>query len=357
MANQTLHSATVNSRGVDKSLAAFGAKRSLIDPRAELIAYLHRRMPRTQLGQIAGLLRPDMLDATQKPEDYRDISAFPEEAFVEFTFEEGFPALPDGRPIWFKLDYEPPALFAAFELYVDLIQSGPRHVAQLLESSELQAMLGDDLNLDYLRDAYHMYYWKDRARAHDQFQEAAYRHIRMRRALSTEDSAYIKASKMLQRVERVFESDDFWKQLEYDPKVALDYFKELLKIKRISAGLPASAPQGEDGGQVSTFEMIMRRVQEETRANSRNENEDSIGTTIDADGRVIPREDTFFRGALGDPQTAKMMQEVIIRMTQQGGATKQPRWAGRVKSSEEEEGNAIPERLPDGLTQDDLPGE
>jgi hypothetical protein len=205
-----------------------------------------------------------------------------------------------------------------------------------------------------------MYYWKDRARAYDTFQEAAYRHIRTRRALATEDHAYLKSSAYLEKVEGVFENPEFWKQLEYDPKVALDFFKELLKIKRISAGMPAAAPMGEEGSS-STFEMIMRKVQEETRSGlalnggAGDEDGGEGGLTLDSSGRVINRPGAeFMRAVLESPDSAKSMQEVIIRMTQQNGATKQPRWAGKAISGGDE-GAEYKERLPDGLSDGDLP--
>lgn len=342
--NVTTLSLAARSKGVKVP------QNTLSDPRAVLCAYLHKRIPRTSDGAIAGLLRADLLDSTQTPQDYTLVSAFPEEAFIEFNLDEGFPALPDGRPIWFKLDYEPPELFAAFELYVESINSGPRHVAQLLDSAELEVLLGDNLNMNFLRNVYYLYFWKDRARAYDTFQDAAYRHIRMRRALSTEDSAYIQADSMLKKVNAVFEEPKFWEQLEYDPKVALDYFKELLKIKRVAAGLPGAAPSGEDGS--STFEMIMRKVQEETKSSL---SDRTPGAMFDAGGRLVADDDNFLKGALGDPTTAKAMQEVIIRMTKNRGATKQPRWSERVAGASPDGDNM--ERLPDGLSQGDLPGE
>lgn len=329
---------------------------TLSDPKAVLCAFLHRRIPRTPNGQLAGVLRPDLLDAHATPQDYTHVSAFPEEAFLEFNFDEGFPALPSGAPIWFKLPYETPELFACFETYLEIIQEGPRHVAQLLSSAELEHHLGEDLNLDFLRNVYHMYYWKDRARAYDTFQEAAYRHIRTRRALATEDHAYLKSSAYLEKVEGILESPNFWKQLEMDPKVTLDFFKELLKIKRISAGMPAAAPMEEGGGGSSSFEMIMRKVQEETRSMVPNGGDgDGEGLTLDSSGRVINRPGAeFMRAVLESPDSAKSMQEVIIRMTQQNGATKQPRWAGKAIGLGDEE---YKERLPDGLSNEDLPND
>lgn len=303
--------------------------RELTDPRARLAAGMHIKLPRTPGGHLAAMLRMDLLP----PEEITEASIVPQDAYTMINHDEGFPALPDGRPLWFKLDCEPEDLFAAFGVYVDLIDSGPRHIAQLLESTELKSLMNGSLTMDTLRNAYYMYYWKDRALAHDMFQDAAYRHIRVRRALSTEDKSHVLASKMLAKLETIFEKSNFWDIIENDPAVALQYLEKLTRIQRISAGLPAAAPGGEVSEEGSSFEMIMRRVQE----NNSPVAEAGSNVLIDESGRLVSDNKGFMQGALHDPKTSKMMQEVIIRMTQGAGATKTPRWAARVAKDEDEE--------------------
>lgn len=318
----------------------------LTDARARYIATVAQRIPRTPEGHLAAILRTDIIppDITPVPTQSGGLPALLEEAYVPLNYDEGFPALPNGRPVWFRLEHEPAEMFAAFEVYTDLIDVGPRHIASLLENKELQALLGDSLTLDTLRNAYYMYFWKDRALAHDLFQDAAYRHIRIRRALSTEDKSYQLATKMLNKLETVFDKDDFWEIIENDPALALSYLEKLTRIQRISAGMPAAAPQGEGEGGSTSFEMIMRRVQQDaTGGGARGLGSDpgvhgesmgfggrAPGSMVDESGRLIADNAQFMRGALHDPKTSKMMQEVIIRMTESRGATKQPRWASRV---------------------------
>lgn len=303
----------------------------LTDPKAVLCAYLYKRLPRTSSSgnSIAGMFRPDLLLATATPQDYAHVSAFPEEAFVEFSYEEGFPALAEGRPIWMRLPWESENAFAAFDVYLNSVEEGPRQVADLLYNGELLQIMGEELTLENLRNSYYLYYWKDRVRAYDLYKEASYRHIRMRRALHTEDHAYVQATAMLSKLNGTFEKQEFWDQLGNDPKVALDFFDKLIKIRRVAAGLPAAAP--EEDQRTSSFELVMRKVQEEVRAGEQQGSLES-GVTVDASGRVLADGKDFLRDALQDPRTAKMTQELIIKMTQQSGATRQPRWASRTKA-------------------------
>lgn len=300
------------------------------------MAALHNRIPRTPEGHLAAILRTDvispLLESDMNPQ-------LPEDAYVPLNYDEGFPALPDGRPIWFKLEYESPDAFLAFQAYVDAGDAGPRYLADLLENAELRNLLGDELNLPALRNMYYMYYWKDRSASHDLFQDAAYRHIRIRRSLSTEDKSHVLATKILNKLETIFDGKDFWSIIQNDPALALSYLEKLTKIQRITSGLPAMAPagSGSEGGTTSTsFEMIMRKTLEESGESIGGEGAGGTGSVIDERGRVISTNQEFMRGALRDPKTSKMMQEVVIRMTESLGATKKPRWSGRVDREEED---------------------
>lgn len=315
----------------------------LTDPRARYIAVMHRYMPRMMDGYPAMFIRADHLPEQIKIPDAPalqqlrpgTVQSLPEiqAACVSLGYDDGFPSLPDGRPIWFRMEHEPQELHTAFERYVELGTMGPRYIASLLDDQELSQLPGLNLNVETLRNAYHMYYWKDRATAHDIFQEAAYRHIRTRRALSSEDKSYLLATRMLERLETIFNSKELWDQIQHDPAVALNYLEKLVKIQRVAAGLPATAPQGEESQAAPTsFEMIMRRVAEtvapgDSPASAPGAQQTSI---IDENGRVVLTNSEFVRGALNDPASARHFQELIIRMAQNGGATKQPRWAGKV---------------------------
>lgn len=302
-----------------------------LSPKALFIAERTRAIPITKEGLIAGFWRSDMLPEIPQndPED-----SFAQAAFYQLSYEEGFPTLPDGRPFWHKWDNEPAEAFAAFELYVDLASTGPRYIQQLLQSSELLHLM-PNLNIQQLQEFYHLYYWKERARAHDLFKEAAYRHIRTRRALQTDDYLYDKSTKILDMAVRAMDTPEFQKQLQNDPKLALDVFDKMARVRRTAAGMPAAAPMDDDARKLPDFEVTMRQVVERSVTPH---NSASSGTTIDEKGRIIPNNNAFLRGALNDPRTARLLQEVVIKMSTQEGATKRPRWYQEVTETETETG-------------------
>lgn len=304
-------------------------------PRAHVIRGAARFLPHTQEGLPAGFFRADMIPPEVTAAEAK-LPSTTDAAFVPLNYQEGFPALPDGRPFWHKLDYEPPIAFAAFELYTELAKTGPRHLALLLGSVELQRLYGESLNMALLQELHSLYYWKERSRAYDLYQEAAYRHIRTRRAQSMEDYHYIQSESLLQKVMSALNSAETFEAMKHDPSLLLSAMEKLVKIQRVSVGLPATAPaeslKGGDGA-TSNFEMILRQVAQRNVSPETN----SQNTTVDEAGRVIPTTDNLLRGALNDPQSAKQLQEIIIRMSTSHGATKQPRWAGTYSEAEQAE--------------------
>lgn len=313
--------------------------------RAQIIARVGRYLPHTQEGLPAGFYRADLIPS-ELPASHANLPAVTDAAFTPLNHQEGFPALPDGRPFWHKLDYESPAAFAAFESYVNLGNDGPRYIAALLQSPELQRLFGTQLDLDYLQELHALYYWKDRAHAYDLFREAAYRHIRMRRAQSMENYHYEQSSTLLKRVFEALSTDETFEAMKHDPKLLLDAMEKLIKVQRVSVGMPANAPAESMKGAESnptTFEMLLRQVTQKDTSTGTN----SKSTTLDEQGRVIPTTDNLLRGALNDPKTANMLQEVIIRVSTSQGATKKPRWADTYSRDGEEGSDPDPDSDPD----------
>lgn len=293
--------------------------------RAQIIAGAGRYLPRTEEGIPAGFYRADLVPY-ELPPSQAALPSSTEAAFTPLNHQEGFPALPDGRPFWHKLDYESPGAFAAFEVYVNAANSGPRYLAALLHSPELQRLYGDALSLDLLQEMHVLYYWKDRARAFDLFQEAAYRHLRTRRAQKMEDYHFLQSEALLQKVFQALSTEDTFEVMRHEPKLLLEAMDKLIKVQRVSAGLPTTAPGSSVKGSEevpTSFEMVMRQVTQKNVDPSTNSN----SATVDERGRIVPTTDNLLRGALNDPDSARLLQEVIIRVSRNAGATKKPRWA------------------------------
>lgn len=298
--------------------------------RAMTLAAAARFIPCTAEGLPAGFYRADLV-ADDLPAAAARLPSATEAAFVPLNYQEGFPALPDGRPFWNKLDYEPPAAFAAFELYVALAANGPRYVAALLQSPELQRLYGDSLTSPLLQEMHTLYYWKERARAADLYQEATNRHIRTRRAQNMQDYHFTQSDTLLRKVMDQLNTEETFDAMKHDPQVLLSAMEKLVKIQRVSVGLPSAAPLPAATQETPfSFEMVMRQMIQQEANLARTEGTNSLNTTIDQDGRVVSSTDNLLRGALHSPDTSKLMQELIIKMSIKNGATKQPRWANSV---------------------------
>jgi hypothetical protein len=64
-------------------------------------------------------------------------------AQLVLNWDEGFPTLPDGRPMWHRMDFEPMDAYYAFEAYLHLGKSGARQASMVaLEEASAHRILG-----------------------------------------------------------------------------------------------------------------------------------------------------------------------------------------------------------------------
>ena len=232
-------------------------------------------------------------------------------AFVPIVFAEGFPAFPDGRPIWLRADYEPEDVHRLFEQYLLMGQAGVRQLFLLQD-------LGPFM-LSELQEFFVLYAWAPRLRAYDIFRIAEFRKIQAGRAIEVEDDHFLKAQRLFDKAMVYMETEDFIGQLT--PKTAIDLMKTVVQISRMSVGLPPNAVRQEGGGSTSMeVEAIMRVVQNPKYAKDRG----SVDGSVDVNGRstVGEREDgSLIHGdILADPRATHLAQELVLRMT----STKKP---------------------------------
>lgn len=295
--------------------------------RALLIRRSAARIPVTAEDLPVGFYRADLLPfqpnhagfgneqelskGTIQLKEQEDLQA----AYCELDYSQGYPTLPSGEPFWHKLDYEPGLAYSAFQIFLDASVEDARELTALADNSEFKRVLETQLQhppsqkecLEVLQEYYILYYWKVRARAHDLFKEAAYRHKRIQRAMSAEDYHYNLAESLLKKVEAYLGTDDFVKNLT--PKTALDALTKLVAIQRVSAGLPAMGPlQAKDAPQAMDFEMILRTI----GAQQANANPNGAYGGSGGGGR---QKNPVLDSILSDPTTAKSMQELVIRIT------------------------------------------
>jgi hypothetical protein len=230
------------------------------------------------------------------------------------------------------MDYEDDKSFACFETYIEQGLHYPRNLFGVAQSQELRALIPDLTNAQ-LREMYVLYYWKDRAKAFDLYQHSANRHIRQRRALQTDNYLYDKSSKLLEQVIDAIDTPEFMDQLKYDPSAAFGAMEKLVKIRRVSAGLPSLAPEESNPNKNNQGPSTRVDIQVGSPTQGSNGGNRDVrgklatpGHTIDEKGQVIPDNANFLKGALNDPETAKLLQEVVIRISTSQGSDRKPRW-------------------------------
>ncbi len=213
-------------------------------------------------------------------------------AFVPIVFAEGFPAFPDGRPIWLRTDYEPEDVHRLFEQYLMMGQAGVRQL-YLLED------LGP-YKLHQLQEFFHLYSWSVRMKAHDIFRVAEFHAIQANRAIEMEDDHYIKSQRLFDKAMMYMETEDFLGGLT--PKTAIDLLKTVVQIQRMSVGLPPNAARGEkERSEHSELEAVMRTF------TGRGNGASPVGERQDGS--------SVHGDILADPEATHLAQELIIRMT------------------------------------------
>ena len=239
---------------------------------------------------------PEVVDPTTAEDQHLqrvgvDLMQF-RHAFVPIVFAEGFPAFPDGRPIWLRTDYEPEDVHRLFEQYLMMGQAGVRQL-YLLED------LGP-YKLHQLQEFFHLYSWSVRMKAHDIFRVAEFQAIQANRAIEMEDDHYIKSQRLFDKAMMYMETEEFLGGLT--PKTAIDLLKTVVQIQRMSVGLPPNAAKSEkDRSEHSELEAVMRTFT--GRGNG------SVPVGAREDGSAMHGD------ILADPEATHLAQELIIRMT------------------------------------------
>lgn len=235
-------------------------------------------------------------------------------AYSDLSFEYGYPTLHDGRPFWYKLDFEPSFCYGAFQVFLDQ-SSGPREISDLAQNAELLQLAtqikGDSETVSsaelaqQLTEYYHLYLWRPRSKAYDIYKEAAYRHQKLRRQISTEDDHYALASGLLAQLkEKILQTPEFFENLS--ARNAIDLLGKLVAIQRISTGLPAAGPlANKEAAEDTSFEMILRSIAQKAGV---------AGATYDQNGQPIGSRGVL-NEVLQDKAATDMLQEVIIRVT------------------------------------------
>lgn len=287
--------------------------------RAAILKKVQPRIPQTAEGLPVGFYRVDLLPGQAPATSTEEIQAL-RNAYTDLSFEFGYPTQASGRPFWYKLDFEPGVAYAAFQIYLESIQTGPREISLVAANAELKRVLTslsspDAANttentadvdiLPILNEFSVLYTWRARSRAYDLYKEAAYRHLKLRRQASLEDDHYVMATNLLTQLkEKVLNQPKFFDDMH--PKTAVDLLTKLVGIQRVSVGLPSNGPlAAKDAPEDVSFEMIMRTLGQKSGA-AGNVFENGTGELA---GKNVLTE------VLKDRESANLMQEMVIRIT------------------------------------------
>ena len=244
-----------------------------------------------------------------------------DQAFEWLSYDEGFPTQRTGLPFWDRLAYETPEAYKMFTIYLQmgteaLTESNTgnsRSIASLVQAhtnTNDSAETTQEL-LENIQELYTLYYWRARTTAYDMFRVAEYRRSMELRAVEVNNNHYLRAGKLLSRLDEYFQDDEgFWE--EVTPKVAVDMLKTVSQIERLSAGMSAmnadSGGGGKDGPGVQSLEVHLRQ-----QAHNQQQQQHTLG-----DDTVINGETGMIERVLSDPEVAGAAQELIIKL-QMGG--------------------------------------
>jgi len=290
----------------------------------ETIRKLTEQLPLNDLGLPEGIYRPDLLPDQAESESESESSAESESreltvieglpsiqecsiAYIPLSYVEGFPSLPDGRPLWSRLDFEPAEAYVALQAYLQQGHDEARQLFLLLDtlnSANLDVKSETPLGTQTtgtagtagtagthiytateLQDYFHLYYWGPRARAYDLFRGAHNRHVRQERALVVEDSHFMVAGRLLDVCEACLAKEDFFDNISAQGIAAL--VKVAAQLQRISVGLPALGP---NGARTSKLGPPMHTLMDNTRDLARSPDEDAeagLETAEDVVRRVL----------------------------------------------------------------------
>tara|TARA_Y100000310_G_scaffold343516_1_gene451563 strand:- start:1034 stop:2161 length:1128 start_codon:yes stop_codon:yes gene_type:complete len=241
-----------------------------------------------------------------------------ENAFVWLHYDEGFPAFEDGQPFWTCLPFEPPAAFAVFQRYLQMHQGKPAEdpddtddYGEIATGTRSIAVLSEILHdggdseiipvQDTYQTYYHLYYWNFRAKAYDIFRLAAHRKQMEIRAIETQDSHYIIAQKLLNKLQVYFDNEEDFTDM-MTPAVAVKALQLVTQLQRVSVGLPATGPAKVDDSQGAgqSLELVIRQLAQEGHA--------QVEDKSSEDMRMLDH-------ILKDKDSTQALQEIVIKLT------------------------------------------
>lgn len=241
-----------------------------IHTKVDVLKYLTAALHLNEFGLPDYVYRADLLDAREISEllapttantlsppsaetsGIQAVNAQIENAKVPLQYYEGYPALESGMAFWQQLDWEPREAYDAFVFYLEL--DGVRRLNSLIAYP-----MGD------LQTWFHTYYWDMRVKAFDLYRVADAQRTKLRRMVSTEDKHFRLATKLFDSLALAVDDPDFADKLtKMEPDKLIKVLDSVVKIQRISAGLPAQGgtiPENKPAAQTTTVNIMQQITQ------------------------------------------------------------------------------------------------
>lgn len=272
----------------------------------DLMDQLNAALPLNEYNLPEYIFRPDMLDyvmitsvleqisttttsfppAQDLAAGLEDISAMLDSAMMQVSYSEGYPTIGANIPFWNKMEFEPQEAYDAFIRYVEL--GGARKLV------DLEAFDINDLN-----EWNSLFFWSFRVTAFDLYRVVDHQRRRVQRMLLVEDDHYTRSSKIMKKLDMYFENLDLsGDDVDLTPEKAVAMLEKLVKIQRVSVGLPANGESKENNEvrQDVNVNVLMNRAQGSKKPET--DGDDLIDILTD------------------DPDLVDDAQDLIIRMQQ-----------------------------------------
>lgn len=269
-------------------LALRGIDIQAIETRTQLMQELTKNLPTNELGLPLFIYRPDILNVALIQEcdgtDYSPINDMLSAATVKLTYDQGFPTVSNGDPLWSRLQHETVEGFAAFLQYLE--QPGARKTSAV-----------NHVAPELVMEWYHQSYWAIRARAYDLYRVAHHTRMREHRILTLNDNHYVEGekifAKLIQQLGGKLEDAEAMKELSIPEMISA--LEKVAKLQRSSVGLSSTGADKSDGPKTPSVEVVMREISSEGRVEKAEENSD-------------------ISSLLQDPDLLSKAQEVIIKV-------------------------------------------
>lgn len=263
-----------------------GSKISDVNTRSDLIRELSKHIPENEYGLPQYYYRPDMLDkqvliGSMERQEATFVDEMLQAAICQVNYDQGFPGLSDGTPVWGQLPWEGKESYDLFTMYLD--QDGIRRIDRLnFEARELVV------------EYYNLNYWFTRAKSYDLFRAAHHSRLREQRIMNLEDNHWVEGERLVRRLFSAIgrKNDEELDKMEVDKLISS--VERAVRIQRAAVGRGMNGDREGDSPKATSVEIAMK----------------TVATVVEK----TEEQEEFDLTLLQNPELITMAQELIIKV-------------------------------------------